>query len=241
MKINSHLIIEVTRRCNTICKHCLRGKAENKDINITDMENVLKQFDYIDGITFTGGEPSLNPQAIKVFIELCKKHNVRVGNFGITTNAIQASDEFLHIIMDLWLFCDDNSRSRLLISNDIFHKYNNSPREINRLKTFSFTSMFLSEPENQSITYLNQGYHAKNSGDGEDIIPIDINNLAYNDFQQGRLDSLEIHLNCNGEVILGCSWSYENQGKYMLCKADESIYAAVKRKRTPNRRYGYNG
>lgn len=33
MKINVHtLIVEVTRRCNMTCKHCLRGDAQSLDM-----------------------------------------------------------------------------------------------------------------------------------------------------------------------------------------------------------------
>ena len=75
------LVIEVTRRCNMSCDHCLRGDAQNKDIDIAYIESLIKQVNYIHAIAFTGGEPSLNVSAIEQTLNLCKQYNVSVGSF----------------------------------------------------------------------------------------------------------------------------------------------------------------
>ena len=36
------LAVEVTRRCNMHCAHCLRGEAENKDISYEVMDALLR-------------------------------------------------------------------------------------------------------------------------------------------------------------------------------------------------------
>jgi len=56
-----NLIIEITRKCNFTCDHCLRGEAQNKDIDHKVIDALLdNNIEYISNITFTGGEPSLN-------------------------------------------------------------------------------------------------------------------------------------------------------------------------------------
>lgn len=39
-----HLSIEITRRCNMSCAHCMRGDALNIDINHQYIKNILKYF-----------------------------------------------------------------------------------------------------------------------------------------------------------------------------------------------------
>lgn len=63
-----NLCLEVTRRCNMGCAHCLRGNAEDLDMSHETIEQVLGQVDVIGQVTFTGGEPSLNVDAIGTFL-----------------------------------------------------------------------------------------------------------------------------------------------------------------------------
>ena len=64
LKIAGHLAIEVTQRCNLNCDHCLRGCARNVNITKEIIDKTLDNFEHISSITFTGGEPTLNPEAI---------------------------------------------------------------------------------------------------------------------------------------------------------------------------------
>ena len=53
------VVIEVTRRCNMNCAHCLRGDAQNLDISIDVIDRFFDAFANgadISTITFTGGE-----------------------------------------------------------------------------------------------------------------------------------------------------------------------------------------
>ena len=63
------LILEVTRRCNMCCAHCLRGEAENIDMQKETIDKVLDLVDKIEHVTFSGGEPSLNLPLIQYFFD----------------------------------------------------------------------------------------------------------------------------------------------------------------------------
>ena len=65
----SNLVVEVTRRCNMSCDHCLRGCGQNMDLQDKHIETLTSQLEngYISNITFSGGEPSLNVKAIESF------------------------------------------------------------------------------------------------------------------------------------------------------------------------------
>lgn len=61
-----NLILEVTRRCNMNCAHCLRGDAQNMDADPALIPKIFDGIDDIDTITFTGGEPALNTDYMAV-------------------------------------------------------------------------------------------------------------------------------------------------------------------------------
>lgn len=59
------LILEVTRRCNMCCPHCLRGDAENMDADIDLIPQIFEGITEVGTLTFSGGEPSLNTKYIR--------------------------------------------------------------------------------------------------------------------------------------------------------------------------------
>lgn len=67
-----NMSIEITRRCNMSCAHCMRGDMQNVDLSHQDIRNVLKYVKDIHSLTLTGGEPSLNPEAIRYILKLLK-------------------------------------------------------------------------------------------------------------------------------------------------------------------------
>ena len=79
------LVIEVTRRCNMRCEHCLRGDAQNLDIAKTFLSEIAKHI-YPGSVTFTGGEPSLNVPAIKRYFELAERYGTMPNFFYVATN-----------------------------------------------------------------------------------------------------------------------------------------------------------
>lgn len=117
-----NLIIETTRRCNMSCEHCLRGEPQNRDIDVDTIRKFLltNNVNYISIITFTGGESTLNLQAIRSFMQICKDLNVDVGSFYIATNGKNIPDEFI-LCLDLYLFCSDNEVSAVGISKSFYH------------------------------------------------------------------------------------------------------------------------
>ena len=128
MKLTAYaLVVEVTRRCNMHCKHCLRGTSEKEDINRESLRAALKQFDRIGCITFSGGEPTLNLEAIRDTLELCKELGITVGNFYLVTNGKMTEktrDELIDVCDAWYAYCDDNELSALTVSQDMFHEPN---------------------------------------------------------------------------------------------------------------------
>ncbi len=214
MNINN-MVIEITRKCNMVCDHCLRGNAQNIEIP----DHVINQFfhemrnGYIDNLTITGGEPSLAPHKINTIIEAAKHNHVDIGSFYIATNAKEVSDEFLLAVMRLHCYCSDNELSAVNYSNDDYHDPIKT-ENIKRLSVFSFTSPKYDRSYPLHDYEINEG-RAKENGIGcrenHESLYDDFEN--YIDLENQTIYEMTVYLNCKGKVINGCDWSYKSQNK----------------------------
>jgi len=201
-EINS-CIIELTRKCNMTCSHCLRGKAQNLDIKKEHITKMLENVSYISTVTFSGGEPSLNIGAINHFIDECKRLNVSVNSFYIATNGKETTDEFILAIMNLYLLCEDNEVSQVHYSNDYYHIQEDYKPNIEKLEVFKFFSKKY-EKDGEHKYMINEGNFKENFNYGR---PVNIHQLELED---NRIDG-DFYLNVNGDIICCCDLSYENQ------------------------------
>ncbi len=99
LHVNS-MVIGVTQQCNMSCDHCLRGCGSNTYLDVDRAIAFLSQIDYIETITFTGGEPTLATKAIKEIFEFCKKHFVNLPAFYVVTNGLIYSQELVDILTE---------------------------------------------------------------------------------------------------------------------------------------------
>ncbi len=197
------------------CLHCVRGDVENIDMARDYQSKFLDQIASIYVVTFSGGEPSLYPRAIIDFVELCKERNILVANFYIATNAKQASDEFMSAVTMLCDFCGDNMLSKVHISNDRFHE--NDPKTVDKLKTLPFADFKYSKEE---PVWINEGKYAYTYGDGATMKTRGFK------IKNERIEDQQIYLNCEGNIIAGCGWSFWSQMEKdkIVCSADSLDY-----------------
>lgn len=219
------LVIEVTRRCNASCAHCLRGPSEEKDI---PMEWVVELFRNVEGIgtlTFSGGEPSIVPEKIRYIMEAARQRGVDVQNFYIATNAYDVSDDFLWAVTSCWSTCSDNEVSAVNWSNDKFHE-ENQWEGIRLLSMFKFAG-----PKNPPVPIGGGSYYRKQEpnviaeGLGEHIGWATRKHTAYafeeDELAEGRISGESLYLNVDGFLVHGCDWSYENQEKHTICHVED--------------------
>ena len=216
--ILNNLSIEMTRQCQLSCQHCLRGPSQKKysTPNLDALDDFLKNIDYVSSVTFTGGEPTLvsfvNYQFI---INSFKQAKVGIGSFYLATNGIsllktQTEQDFYQLISFLYANCDDNEVSGIKFSRDQFHKQELS-FEKNKLidsKIYKFTNCFndnLVIIDDKDSNLISEG-NAKKHQIGER------ENSTYLEIDNNVIDG-DIYLNCKGNVIAGCAWSYRNQDK----------------------------
>jgi sulfatase maturation enzyme AslB (radical SAM superfamily) len=211
MQIDS-LILETTRRCNLSCPHCLRGNPEEKDMPKETVEKFLKdnKIDFINAVTFTGGEPTLSGQVLPDFIDTCKKLGVTVGNFYVVLNGKQIPDEFIKSCVDLYLFCTDNEISAVEVSRSAFYTGQQDEQAIKKMKLLRFAG------EKNAL----KPEWIKSEGRGKTLVedyglkpnPVRLDHLKMED------DTLsgECYLNVNGDICSSCDLSYKNQRRLRL-------------------------
>jgi len=215
MKIQS-LVIEVTRRCNMACDHCMRGDAQNKNIDFKYIDSLLSQCDDIGNVTFTGGEPSMNVPAISYFLEKAKELKISISTFYIATNGLNISEEFILACLRLFSYSDDKEGCQVQVSNDVFHS-NEGNYNTHLLDGLSFFGRKFSEERYEYDRYrslISEGRAKDNFGDANKV---SITKIECKD----DLDGTDVVLNCNGQIINGCDWSYVSQRKHILCSVDK--------------------
>lgn len=94
----NQVAIEITRRCNMTCAHCLRGRAQPINIPLRRIDELLDQTEAIGRLIITGGEPTLNLPALQYIANSITRHGTPVMRVQIVTNGLQYDDSFLAIV-----------------------------------------------------------------------------------------------------------------------------------------------
>ena len=213
MKLSiNNLILEVTRKCNMTCDHCLRGDQQNKEISDIVINKLLENVDNITSVTFTGGEPSLNTKSINYFLNQCKIKNISIGSFYIATNGKKYNNDFLHCLIDLYNYADEKEICMVQISRSDYHNAEQNEFEIDKLKAFNF----FSERDYLKNEYLIFEGKTKENWLVEEkknnIFSLDVE--IYND--NINVDG-DFYINVNGDLVSCCNLSYKRQSANKIC------------------------
>lgn len=92
------LSVQLTHRCDMRCGHCMRGEAEDRDINLDDVDALLEQVEIINSLELTGGEPLLNVGAINHIAYGIAKRGILLFRLQIVTNGLLYDEEFVKAI-----------------------------------------------------------------------------------------------------------------------------------------------
>lgn len=133
-----NLAIELTRRCNMSCPHCMRGDAQNIDIDRSYIDALLEQTELIGQLFFAGGEPMLNLETMEYVADKLCENGIPLLGVDIITNGLIFSQEFTRIIKKyreiidvscsksfkacLYIPSNETQRIRIGISLDKYHE-----------------------------------------------------------------------------------------------------------------------
>lgn len=115
------LTLEVTRRCNLQCQHCLRGQQQNKNLDTKKLKRFLKNISSIDHLFLTGGEPLLACKTIDDIRKIIKVRKIKLCSAAIVTNASVVNDKVIKTIRDLFDVCEDKENNYIHVSKTEFH------------------------------------------------------------------------------------------------------------------------
>ena len=162
--IINDLCIEVTRKCNLKCPHCMRGDSQNISLNISHIEEFFNNSKFnlvsINRLIITGGEPTLNYKTILNIIKIILKNNIKLKSFIMVINGSTYNNELIEALNKLYQFklkYDLEDTFDIICSLDQFHK---SPKEeileqYNKLPYFKANYRKLGE---QDIICLGRAY-----------------------------------------------------------------------------------
>lgn len=211
--ILNELAIEVTRKCNMKCAHCLRGEAQKRNIHKAYITKALQDISSIGSLTITGGEPTLNIPAIRFILEELK---ISVSNFYIVVNGRKScqSLEFIHLLIEMYMYQNykDECLSMIQLSNDSYHTYPKEQKEsIQFLSMLSFFSLRNDEYNVRNIISEGRGYELGGWKTLDYTKEISIEELE----DYINVDTM-IYLNAKGQICNNCDYSYDTQDEYYL-------------------------
>ena len=75
------MALEITRKCNMKCPHCMRGKPQNQVLNKKVIDKFLDEIGTVQNLLLTGGEPFLEPEIIEYLVDGIIKRKSRILTF----------------------------------------------------------------------------------------------------------------------------------------------------------------
>ena len=205
-----NLVIEVTRKCNMNCAHCLRGDAQNIDIDTAYIDRLLENVEGIGNITFSGGEPSLNIHAIEYTLLACQERHISVGSFYVVTNGKTNALPLAIACLKWYAYCDcAEDMCGLALSKDMFHDEVQRENE-NILKGLSFFRHDKYTDFNK-VKIINTGRAELLGGyDKMDVEFHDEKFSYFGDDESGYTIESMIYLSANGEIRTNCDSAYDD-------------------------------
>lgn len=206
------ITFEVTRRCNMRCPHCLRGEAQNKDLDFKYIDIFLYRLRgrYIREVFFTGGEPSLNLDAIKYIIEKVKEYNIVVQCFDLVTNGKDLSDEFVDYV---------NSMDNFIVYVSIDDYHNNlNDKDITNLGRLSCLRTRDNDVTQERI--LDMGLARKNN---LGVVSINKSSITFTYYKKNLIVVDMPVLTCDGDILMFCGYEYDSTDKTKLCDYNSDI------------------
>lgn len=113
--------VELGLKCNFKCHHCFQGEPQDVAITPEVVNALCDNILWIDELHFSGGEPMLYVNELRMILKIFKKRRIRVNYLGITTNMSIQSQEFADVYNEWADYIKRPDESGLEVSIDPFH------------------------------------------------------------------------------------------------------------------------
>ena len=204
-----NLCIEITRRCNMRCAHCMRGDAESVDITLRHISDLLRHVRHVHHFNITGGEPSLNVRAIRHILGRVRAYDITVNDFYIVTNGATTSrsGEFIAACAALYKYQEEkeqDSGHMLEMSDDRFHDPAEHAVTLAALSPYPFFGV---RGQAERIFLSREGRSTEGHPNPVHRIYLTEENYVYGD----------LCLNAEGMILSNGALSYARQREHALC------------------------
>ena len=204
-----NLCIEITRRCNMRCAHCMRGDAESVDITLRHISDLLRHVRHVHHFNITGGEPSLNVRAIRHILGRVRAYDITVNDFYIVTNGATTSrsGEFIAACAALYKYQEEkeqDSGHMLEMSDDRFHDPAEHAVTLAALSPYTFFGV---RGQAERIFLFREGRSTEGHPNPVHRIYLTEENYVYGD----------LCLNAEGMILSNGALSYARQREHALC------------------------
>jgi hypothetical protein len=212
----TNLILEVTRRCNMTCEHCLRGCKENVDMSKETVDTLLDSTEGIGSLTFTGGEPILNAKLIIYIIDEIMSRSIDVNSFYLVTNAGVFNKELFFKLIEFYHYVEEKEYSFVSVSFDNYHK-GADEKYIQWWESLSFYANDKDQRENFGFnnSLISEGYALEYGIGNRGLNLSDEMEVEYLNYFSG-----DFYVNAKGEITNNCDMSYETQEEHIQGTVD---------------------
>lgn len=202
-----YLVLEVTRRCNMLCPHCLRGDAQDTAMSPETIDILLSQVSGIGVLTITGGEPLLAGPQIRRIVNTIINQEISIDGFYVATNGKDMNFAVINDLMRLYSICQDKDICMLSLSLN-FHDYIEDDN-IEILRSLSFFEVERTLQSKYSV--MEEGRALENLCLFDKTRDTEFETKFIVD-DYGDIES-DIYINAKGYVYPECDMSYETQRK----------------------------
>jgi MoaA/NifB/PqqE/SkfB family radical SAM enzyme len=197
------------------------------------IDKLLEGVEHISTITFSGGEPGLNVEAIRYFLKAIKARKISLGGFFIYTNGKTASLELVHALLDLYAYVDPMDRAdtcSLIISEDQYHTEIIDSKDARNL--YEGLTFFHRQGDRK---IMNGSVIAEGRAKGWGNRLADRNELVIGMNTDGNVtqDDGVLYINAIGDVIPSCNLSYVSQKTAKIGNVHEKPIAEILRQLLP--------
>lgn len=138
-----NLCIEITRKCNYKCQHCIQGDAQDKTITPEIIDAMFSQCETVEIIQFVGGESLLEIDSMEMILKKIDEYDLATKTVSFVTNGSILDISVLDILNDFVKRGNDRVIS-IIISDDKYHNKEQSQ------KAFDFYTA--NNPNKEQIT-----------------------------------------------------------------------------------------
>lgn len=226
--IYSDLQVELTRRCNQSCLHCCRGESQNVDLSKEIIDAFFEKNDIVRIVIlkFSGGEPTLNGEALEYFVDKIIEKDIHVVTFVLSINGLNYDEAFVRGLNKLNEHC--RKFSRRAVERDSFGTLFVSQSQFHKKASDEVISKFIDLPyfflENGSRDYSLEelepyGNAVKNglTTKQPDLHRLMNHTVSINEYEGEEFACFSYHYICaNGNVVTDGCVSYDLMDEYCL-------------------------